>query len=54
MKRQPPSKVLREPRSDLRRPSKRDEKLDDAKRPLTPTNHFEEIRRNSIVRTFKK
>lgn len=45
---------LREPRSDLRRPSRRDEELEEAKRLLKPKTRFDEIRKNAEVKTFKK
>ncbi|MEZ5920518.1 MAG: hypothetical protein R3C60_04110 [Parvularculaceae bacterium] len=54
MKKERPPINLREPRIELKRPSKRDEDLDDLKKSIGSKSQFGEIRQDKLSRILKK
>lgn len=47
-------KEQREPREDLRRPSKRNQEIEDAKEMLKPKSRFAALRQDQLSKNFKK
>lgn len=54
MKEKLPPLQSREPREDLKRPSKRDQDLQDIKKALRPRTDFKSIRQDDLSRDLKK